>query len=872
MDHSTPDRTGIEDPLSLARAALDHGWSIIPVQLDKRPALRTWKEFQNRRPTNAEFEEWTRRKPAAWAVVTGTVSGVVVLDFDGEAGRNTLATLSLTPHVKTGSGGFHLYVKHPGRPVSTLNGKTKRDLGSRLPGMDIRADGGFAVFSGRNAAGGYEWLDAFPPKTLAVEMLPWELQRYLGLVAPNGTASVITPPQATKADHLVTAALRRVGEHGRNEAGFWLACQLRDAGFPQSEATGAMHSYCSQVPSTDAKGHQAVYTWAEASASLDQAYSRPARAPLGNLEPPLSLPQPPQSEQQDATRIAPGFLLNDQGVFKTVEGNAPTWICAPVHVVAHARTADKEEWGKLLRFSDPEGCTHQWVLPMSLLAKDPGEFRGKLLSLGLKISAARAVPDFLRQYLQMSEPGKYALTVDRIGWHGDTFVLPEENIGPSGGEMILFQAAREMGHNLRANGTTLEQWRRQVSRYCSGNSRLLFCVSCAGAAPLLHFLGEQSGGFHFVADTTVGKTTCLMVAGSFWGGGGQNGFVQSWLTTANGLEKTAEWHNNVLLCLDELKLIDPEQASRVAYSLSNGQSKGRMGRDISAHRRVEWLLLFLSSGEIGLAAHLEAASQRRLYGGQEVRFCEIPARVDDIGGAFESLHEFETPKAFADHLKAASRAYYGSACREYIRQLSRMGCDSVRSAVEQHRKRFTEKFIPAGASPEVARAGARFSLVAAAGELLTGLGITGWQPGEAQRAAGVCFAAWRNQRGGNGAWDEDQALKYVKGFLVAHGNSRFQLIEDRPVQDVAKIPNRIGFRSRTRDGECEYIVLSDMFRELCGPYAEELVRRVLQKRGLLKGADPGHATVKRMLPELGRPRCYVISETIFSEGEDEDKK
>ena len=263
----------------------------------------------------------------------------------------------------------------------------------------------------------------------------------------------------------------------------------------------------------------------------------------------------------------------------------------------------------------------------------------------------------------------------------------------------------------------------------------------------------------------------------------------------------------------------------MAYSLANGQSKGRMGRDISAHRRVEWLLLFLSSGEIGLAAHLETASQRRLYGGQEVRFCEIPARVDDSGGAFELIHEFDTPKAFADHLKAASRAYYGSACREYLGQLSRMGCDSVRSSVEQHRKRFTEKFIPAGASPEVARAGARFSLVAAAGELLTGFGITGWEPGEAQRAAGACFDAWRAQRGGSGVWDEDQALRHVKTVLVAHGNSRFQLIEDHPTKDgLSKIPNRIGFRSETKSGEYEYIVLPEMFRELCGQYSEELVR------------------------------------------------
>ena len=468
----------------------------------------------------------------------------------------------------------------------------------------------------------------------------------------------------------------------------------------------------------------------------------------------------------------------------------------------------------------------------------------------------------------------YALTVDRIGWHGGTFVLPHENIGPSGGEMILFQPAREMAHHLRESGTTLEQWRQYVSRYCSGNSRLLFSMSCAAAPPLLHFLGEQSGGFHLVADTTVGKTTCLMVAGSFWGGGGQNGFIQSWLTTANGLEKTAEWHNHVLLCLDELKLIDAEQASRVAYSLASGQSKGRMGRDLHAQKRAEWQLIFLSTGEIGLSSHLEATPQKRLYGGQEVRFCEIPARVSETGGAFECLHQFATPKALSEHLKTASRTHYGSACREYLRQLARMGCDSVRSAVEQHQKRFCERFVPAGVSPEVARAGVRFSLVAAAGELITSLGISGWQPGEAQAAAGACFTAWQEKRGGSGPWDEDQAVRHVASILMAHGNSRFQLIgEGRRRQEDTKIVNRIGFRTAVRGGQSEYLLVPEMFREVCGPYSEELVKRALQRKGFLKrGAESQHTTIKRTLPEIGRVRCYVITGNIFGgdvEGEEQ---
>jgi len=465
--------------------------------------------------------------------------------------------------------------------------------------------------------------------------------------------------------------------------------------------------------------------------------------------------------------------------------------------------------------------------------------------------------------------------VDRIGWNEETFVLPDENIGPPNSKMIVFQPPWEMSHLLRTAGT-LEQWRDQVGRYCSKNSRLLFCVSCAAAAPLLYFFGEQSGGFHLVADTTVGKTTCLMVAGSFWGGGGQNGFVQSWLTTANALENTAEWHNNVLLCLDELKLIDPEQASKVAYSLSNGQSKGRAGRDMRAHRRVEWQLLFLSTGELGLASHLQAVTtqKQRLYGGQEVRFCEIPARIDDNGGAFEFTHGFEGPhafQAFSEHLKAASRNYYGSACRDYLQQVAHMGYDRVRSVVQQYRKRFSEQFIPPGIAAEAARAGARFSLVGAGGELATALGITGWEPGEALAAAGRCFKAWREQRGANGTWDENQALKHVESMLIATGNSRFQFfMEGQNRDETIKVLNRIGFRTLTEEGETEYLVLPAMFHELCGPYPEDLVRRSLQKHGFLKGSDPDHATAKRTLPEFsGRPRCYVISGRVLSSDEHE---
>ena len=504
-----------------------------------------------------------------------------------------------------------------------------------------------------------------------------------------------------------------------------------------------------------------------------------------------------------------------------------------------------------------------------MLAKDTAEFRGKLLSMGLKISASKAAPEHLRHYLQMTEPKLYARTVERIGWFGDTFVLPDENISGDGAEMVLLQPSREMRHSLRVAGT-LDEWKRNVCRYCRGNSRLLFAVSCAAAPPLLKFFREQSGGFHLVADTTVGKTTCLLVAGSFWGGGGQNGFVQSWLTTANGLENTAEWHNNVLLLLDELKLIDPEHASKVAYSLSNGQSKGRMDRNTRAQRRAEWQLLFLSTGELDLSSHVEAA-QGRVYGGQEVRFCEIPARVDDTNGVFESLHGFASAKLFAEHLAVASRTNYGTACREFLRYLVRMGHDSVREIVQQYRRRFIARHVPGTVAPEVARAGDRFALVSASGEFATDAGITAWEPGEAEAAAGSCFQAWRSQRGTDQHWDEEKAIQLLKQSLFAHGNSRFQFYHQRSdtprpqTDDSAKTVNRLGFRCTTAEGETEYQVLPNMLQDLCGAFSPELVLRALRRRGLLNGCAGHHLTAQRTLPEIGRTRCYAISSRIFED-------
>lgn len=150
-----------DDLTARALTMLDLGMSVIPAGIDKRPK-NSWRRYQSERPSRSQVIEWAESlSPEAWGVVTGRISGVVVLDFDGDAGRETLAALGLDPHVRTGSGGFHVYVEHPGWPVTTVSGKAKKSLSAAYPGMDVRGDGGYAIFAGRNERGSYDQLRPF---------------------------------------------------------------------------------------------------------------------------------------------------------------------------------------------------------------------------------------------------------------------------------------------------------------------------------------------------------------------------------------------------------------------------------------------------------------------------------------------------------------------------------------------------------------------------------------------------------------------------------------------------------------------------------------------------------------------------------------
>jgi len=549
------------------------------------------------------------------------------------------------------------------------------------------------------------------------------------------------------------------------------------------------------------------------------------------------------------------FEVRNDGVYSVdLEGNELR-ICSQLEVKAVTRDINSESWGRLLEYFDPDGKKHVWAMPMNLLSGDGSEYRARLLATGLEINPNRKAKELLANYIQTTETKEKYLCVSRIGWFNGTFVFPNETISKKQeNEKVIFQSEHFGDSRLETKGT-LQEWREKIAQYCAGNSRLVFAVSAAFAGCLLPLLDEQGGGFHFRGASSLGKTTALLVAGSVWGGGGKDGFLQTWRSTANGLEAVAEMHNNGLLCLDEIGECEGQTIGKTAYMLANGQGKTRMARSVTLRKSLEWNLIFLSSGEIGLTDLITQAGEK-VRGGHEVRMIDLETDAGAGFGLLENLYGFNSANMFADYLRTTAKEYYGAAIRQYLRSIINR-TNELKTAWQKFRIDFSNEYLPEYAVSEVQRVCTKFALIAFAGE--TARSITGWEENEAIEASAKMFQTWLSNRNGNCQTDAENAIRQIRHFLESHGASRFQSLNT----SEEKVNNRAGFKRVNCGDEIEFLVMPETFRkEMCKGFDIKFVANELAKRGyLLKGND-GKNT-QNIRAENIQQRFYVLSSEIF---------
>lgn len=594
------------------------------------------------------------------------------------------------------------------------------------------------------------------------------------------------------------------------------------------------------------------------------APEEPEPAPKAKTKPTAKRPAKPKNDLMPG-----GFRLTPEGVFYAGDDGEARPVCSPLEILARTRDDKGHNWGLLVEFDDPDGAKKRWNIPARTMTGDFGkDVLGPLVDMGLRLAGSRSgrnARNDLQSYLGGFDSAQRARLVTRLGWHDNAFLLPEQQVGIHSEHLHFYEAGSQLPPISEAG--TLEQWQEQIGALCVGNHRLAFVVGVAFAGPLLHMLGHESGGFHLYGDSSGGKTTHLQVAASIYGG---PRLVRSWRSTDNALESIAAAHSDGLLVLDEIGMCDPRIIGETVYMLGNGTGKARANDRGQAGRQVqEWRLLFLSTGEKTLAQHM-AEANKELKAGMEVRMLAVPADASKGLGMFDALNGFDDAAALSDALKARVAKYYGTPLTAFLTALCEPDKRHAWSAILRRTlEGFIAKSLPASASGQAHRAAARFGLAAAAGELATAMGITGWPDGTATTAARVCLNAWMNERGGAGNFEGDAILARLRQVIERFGESRFTRWESAAAKVDEHGPrtiDRLGFRKTMEHGLGDalhttntYYVLPESWRsEIFRGMNINAVNKELLQRGVIEPGNDGKASTLVRLPGLGTQRCYVV--------------
>lgn len=537
--------------------------------------------------------------------------------------------------------------------------------------------------------------------------------------------------------------------------------------------------------------------------------------------------------------------------------------------------------GRLMVFNgDTEVVVSEWYIKLRAFSRDLNgenwmarvEFKDlddKLKTLDIprqnlidirevtKVLAAAGYPTYcskmLHAYLKTEKPKERFIYVNRTGWANrsldyiyNTFQVVDSN------KKYVYSA------NVQpASSGTMEEWGQNICRYCIDNHvlTLALCVSLSGI--FMNFQHSVNTTIlNLTGKSSIGKTTALQITASVWN---DKKFIKQWRATSNALESIAENHNDGLLILDELGQVSGKDVSQIFYMLGNEQGKGRMNADSTLRKSKTWKLSILSSGEVGITDKIEETGTK-VKAGQLVRCIDIDANIGEYG-IYNTLNGLSNGAELSNLLKRNCSKYHGIVAEEFVKKLvQNQTYDTLRNDIDKILKaeyeRMNQKFNLNNADGQVQRVADVFALYSITGLYASKFGIFTHTKKQIRESIDFCFDRWLNDRGGKGAYEEQDIIEALNGFLIQNEN-RFHNW-DFPNGSVV---NCLGYMKKTPIKITYYILPESFKSEFCKKYLGtnyKIVRSVLIKNQLLK-VDPNGYSPRIILPDGTRSRMMCLN-------------
>lgn len=540
-------------------------------------------------------------------------------------------------------------------------------------------------------------------------------------------------------------------------------------------------------------------------------------------------------KKTEEARRAIVFTHKPDGLYREPENGdgEAIKICSPLKVLGKMRNPEGVGWARLVGIGTPDGRKKEVCIHMrDMNGRGEGVIR-QLLDCGVEPEPHRkAIPYLLEYLINGASNDSPLLCIQRVGWTGDTYILPDASFGGELKEKIHFQAVST--DNLHQAAGTLDEWKEHVGRYCRGNSLLELLVSYALTGPLLRLVGMEGGGIHVFGESSTGKSTLAMVVGSVCGGGGPRGYILQWRTTDNALEVAATLHNDNLLILDEISQASAEAVSKITYMLANGQGKERMRPDASRRKAYTWHLNFLSTGELTINDKIEELGKYKAMAGQMVRVIDLPIDGLETENTFQELHGLPDGARLSELLRNNACRFYGSPFRSFMTVL----CADLEANVailKREMNAFVSEYCPVDASGQVMRVAQKFSLPAAVGELAISFGVLPFEPGASKKAAGEWFKIWLNRREGHGNTEIIKAIQRLQDHLSVN-SSRYV---DRSLS-TSYIPHNHEGYTWKENGKRHFLMLMPVIKSLTRGVTRNALRKELERLGYLAYNSEGN--------------------------------
>lgn len=213
-----------------------YGYSVVPMGYfksngenkgKKRPLIKSWKPYQAELPSIEQITEWWKEWPNAMiGIVTGKLSGICTIDVDEQEGfkviEDILPDSLLIPTYNTPSGGCQMVFKMPEFDL--------RLAVRNIPGCDLRAEGGIAIFPpSYNASGKYEWMEELSIDDIEIPCLP---KAYINII--NNKQYIENVTTNNKEVTGVTSSNISFEQGSRNNSLFSVAYSLAKGGMERS--------------------------------------------------------------------------------------------------------------------------------------------------------------------------------------------------------------------------------------------------------------------------------------------------------------------------------------------------------------------------------------------------------------------------------------------------------------------------------------------------------------------------------------------------------------------------------------------------------------------------------------------------------------